>query len=338
MRTDPLPPFQAEAEIAVDFAGLDALFRHLADDHGLTLRSGHGRSTWVTVGEGEFGARQRGAATTLYARAHSADWLFTLQEAAAAHLADHAPDAVGLRWTGPAQAGALPPNFSLGRVASVERVSAQFVRMRVQGDGLDRLARDMIHFRMVLPSGDGATEWPRLSGTGQTIWPQPLHRPAYTIRAIDLAAGWLETDVFVHEGGRVCAFAQAAAPGTVVGLIGPGGGGIPLDDRLLIGGDETAYPALARIIAAQGPGARIACHLLGASADYPLPDHPGLTLHHHPRGEDDLARLLVAEAPDAGQFWLATEKSRLQPLRQAVLTSLGVPKTRAHLAAYWNAA
>lgn len=33
-----------------------------------------------------------------------------------------------------------------------------------------------------------------------------------------------------------------------------------------------------------------------------------------------------------------TEKSRLQPLRQAVLTTLGVPSTRAHLAACRNAA
>ena len=36
-----------------------------------------------------------------------------------------------------------------------------------------------------------------------------------------------ETDVFVHEGGTTCGFAATAASGTEVGLVGPGGGGIP---------------------------------------------------------------------------------------------------------------
>ncbi|WP_347137503.1 siderophore-interacting protein [Paracoccus sp. SSK6] len=48
-----------------------------------------------------------------------------------------------------------------------------------------------------------------------------LHRPAYTVRHIDPAAGWLETDIFIHDGGRACDFAISAAPGTPVGLTGP---------------------------------------------------------------------------------------------------------------------
>lgn len=333
MRHDPPPPFQAEAALAVPFETLDAILRHEAKEHGLTLRSGHGRSTWVEVGSGEFGARRDGRGSLVYARAHSRDWLFTLQEAAVAHLDEHVPGHV-LRWTGLDQAGAMPPNFSLARVAGVTRIAARFLRLRLEGSGLERLARDMIHFRIVLPRPDGDTRWPRLSETGQTVWPDDLHRPAYTVSAIDPASGWLETDVFVHDGGRTCGFAATAVSGTEVGLIGPGGGGIPTAPHLAIGGDETAYPALSRIIAAQLPQTRIEAHLFGATDDYPFPVHPGLILHHVPGGEEALAAALV----QADSYWFATGKARLQPLKRAVHGRPGVARENAHLAAYWSEA
>ncbi|MFD1795537.1 siderophore-interacting protein [Paracoccus aurantiacus] len=334
MRHDPLPPFQSEATVGLDFKILDARLRREAAEHGLDLHSGHGRSTWIVLGTGEFGARKQGNGAVVYARAHERDWLFTLKEAVAHHVAAIA-GAVPLDWSGPEQAGELPPNFSLARVASVRRLSAHFLRLRLEGQGLGRLARDMIHFRLVLPVAEGATEWPRLSETGQTVWPQELHRPAYTVAAIDPSAGWLETDIFIHSGGRICAFAAEAVTGTEIGLTGPGGGGIPQSDMLLIGGDETAYPALSRIIAAQAPDARITCHLFGATADYPFAGHPNLHLCHDPSGEARLARRLSTEGTHASRAWIATERARLQPLKQAVLAYL--PKSHAHLAAYWNA-
>lgn len=337
MRHAPLPPFQAEAPVDLAFDILDRMLREQAAEHGLALHSGHGRSTWVVLGQGEYGARRDGTGAVVFARAQTPDWLFTLKEAAAFHVSGlGCVTAQALHWTGPEQVGAHPPNFSLGRVASVRPLGAHFLRMRIEGQGLERLARDMIHFRIVLPQADGATQWPRLSEAGQAVWPQDLHRPAYTISAIDANAGWLETDIFTHDGGRICEFAAQALTGTQIGVMGPGGGGIPQAASLLIGGDETAYPALARIIAAQTPDARIACHLFGTARDYPLPDHPGLRLTHAPMAEADLAAALTRDEISAERIWIATEKARLQPLKQAVLAQ--VPKDRAHLAAYWNAA
>ena len=136
MRHDPLPPFQAEAPVQIPFDALDAILRVEAEEHGLTLHNGHGRSTWVEVGEGELGAKRDGTGSILYARAHSRDWLFTLQETAEAHLQEHAPGQA-LRWAGPDQAGALPPNFSLARVASVTRIASDFLRLRLEGAGLE---------------------------------------------------------------------------------------------------------------------------------------------------------------------------------------------------------
>lgn len=335
MRHTPAPQFQAEAPVAIAFEMLDQMLRDQAEQHGLALHSGHGRATWVTLGQGEYGARRQGDGAVVFARADSPDWLFTLKEAATFHVVGlGCVTAQALSWTGPDQAGAYPPNFSLGRVAWVRPLGQDFLRMRIEARYIARLGRDMIHFRIVMPQADGATEWPRLSSAGQAVWPQDLHRPAYTISAIDVDAGWLETDIFVHDGGRICDFANQTLAGTELGVMGPGGGGVPQAASLLIGGDETAYPALARIIAAQAPDAQIGCHLFGARADYPFPAHPGLRLTHAPMGEADLAATLSGGV-EAEKVWIATERTRLQPLKQAILRQ--IPKDRAHLAAYWNA-
>jgi ferric-chelate reductase (NADPH) len=255
----------------------------------------------------------------LYARADTRGRLQDVLESVAHQLEEHLP---GLQpaWSPLDKPGVHLPNFSLARVAGVTRIASDFLRL--EGGDLVRFARDLIHFRLILhPQGAQAPAWPVIGDDGRTVWPKgaaALHRPAYTVRHIDPGAGWLETDIFVHEGGRACGFAAHAVPGTVVGLTGPGGGGVVQGDSLLIGGDETAYPALARTIEAAGPDTTGECHLFGAWADYPLPGHPGIRVIHAPGGEADLAHRLKREGTDAQGIWLATERSRLEPLRAAI--------------------
>ncbi|MFV0303247.1 MAG: siderophore-interacting protein [Paracoccus sp. (in: a-proteobacteria)] len=343
MRRDTIPPLQSEAALpALAFDRVDALLRHEAEAHGLVLRSGHGRSTWCQVDGGEIGARMGPEGSILYVRAHDRDWLFTLQEVMTAHLIEADPGlAPLLRWSGLPRQGSLPPNFSFARVESLTPVGRHFLRLRVRGDDLGRLARDMIHFRLILPPlGDVEPQWPVTGESGRTVWPQgsrALHRPAYTVRAIDADQGWLDTDIFIHDGGRSCDWAAGARPGTRIGLTGPGGGGIPVAARLLIGGDETAYPALARIIEAQPPGTLGECWLFGDAKDYPLPAHSGIRVILAPQGEADLAAHLSRHGTQAGRIWLASEKDRIAPLRKAILDDLAIPKQAAHLAAYWAA-
>lgn len=342
MRHDPLPPYQTEASLPdLPFAVLDAVIRAEAAEHGLDLHDGHGRSTWCKLPDGdEFGARMGPSGSILYIRAHARDRMHSLLEAVGHHLAEHLP---GRRivWSSLDRPGAFPPHFSLARVAGVTPVGRDFLRLRLEGGDLARFARDLIHFRLVLqPAGVAAPAWPVIGDDGQTLWPRgaaALHRPAYTVRHIDAAAGWLETDIFVHDGGRACGFAADAAPGALVGLTGPGGGGIALGARLLIGGDETAYPALARTLEASGPATTGECYLFGASADYPLPTHPGIRVIHAPGGEATLAERLRRTGTTAERIWLATERSRLAPLKAAIIDDCGIDRKHAHLAAYWSA-
>lgn len=342
MRRDPLPPFQSEATVPdLPFAVVDAILRATAAGRGLDLHVGHGRSVWCKQADGgEFGARMGGLGSILYARAHSRDGLEHLRNSFADLLAAQRP---GLRplWSSLDAAGAHPPNFSLAQVARVTPIGADFLRLRLQGRDLDRFAHDLIHFRLILqPPGAARPAWPVIGPDGRTLWPKgeaALHRPAYTVRAIDAAAGWLDTDIFLHPGGRASDFARSAAPGAPVGLTGPGGGGVPRGARLLIGGDETAYPALARTLEAAEPAATGECHLFGARADYPLPRHPGIRLIHAPGGEAALAARLRQAGCDAEAIWIATERARLEPIKTALLEDLGIDKARAHLAAYWSA-
>lgn len=344
MRVTPLPEFQAEALLpATDFARVDALLRAEAQAHGLDLHEGHGRSVWCALDIGEFGAKKRGENVLVFARAHRPEALAALQDRMARHLAGLLPDKIAaMRWSSPADAGKPPANFSLARVGSTRRISRDFLRLRLHGSGVARLATgDSMHFRLLLPpEGDAQPEWPRLAANGQTVWPggaKALHRPVYTVRAVDPAAGWLDTDIFLHPGGRTTGWALSDPVGQQIGLSGPSGGGIPAAPHLLLAGDETAYPAMARIIAAR-PDAQGDVWLLGRHDDYPFPESPGLRRHHQPGGASALvARLRAAPPPPDAFLWMGAEKAAIGALRDLLLDEIGHDRRQTHLAAYWSA-
>lgn len=343
MRVSEMPEFQSEALLnRADFALVDKMLRHEADEHGLELHEGHGRSTWCQTQMGEFGAKKRGDDVLVFARAHRAEWLFSLQETIVYHLAEILPEQTRImRWSSLADQGKMPPYFTLARVGECRQIAQDFLRLRLHAPDLMRLATaDSIHFRLVLPpEGDPAPQWPSIAPNGQTVWPsgdKALHRPAYTVREIDLDQGWLDTDIFIHQGGRVTDWAQANPQGRQIGLSGPGGGGIPQAQRLLLAGDETAYPALARMIEAR-PDAQGEVFLLGARDDYPMPASANLRLTHLPHGAAELGRMLRDAPPAADAYlWMAAEKSQITALRKLILNDLGHAKQLTHLAGYWN--
>lgn len=342
MRTTPLPEFQSEALLpGQDFAPIERLIRAEAAQHGLDLHTGHGRSIWCQVETGEFGARKRGEDVLVFARAHRADGLAEMQQAISAQLALCLPAAAAaLRWPSAADAGRAPPNFTLTRLAASQRISADFWRVRLTAPGLDRFAGDdSLHVRLVLPQpGAAAPEWPVLGGNGQILWPQgdkALHRPVYTTRAIDAGAGWLDLDIFDHAGGRTIAWARSARPGDPAGLLGPSGGGIPQAPRLTLAGDETAYPALARILAARAGTATGDLILLGARDDYPFPPAPGFRRRHIDRAA--LAAWLLAHPPAPDCFlWVASARSDIESLKPVILGQLRHDSARTHLSSYWR--
>ena len=86
---------------------------------------------------------------------------------------------------------------------------------------------------------------------GRPVWPEgdfKLASRAYTIRNIDAEQGQVDIDIVIHDGTPGSTWALDAAQGDLVGMTGPGGGDIVEADWYLLVGDETALPAIGRIL------------------------------------------------------------------------------------------
>lgn len=268
-------------------------------------------------------------------------------------LSQHATDVTGeadntvqaLRWSDGAVQISRPPNLHFTTVQSITPVGSSFLRVRIKADDLSSFQDDSIHFRLLLPPADcHDPEWPMLTEAGATLWPKgdkALHRPAYTTRWIDQQRGEMDFDVFLHEGGRVTNWVLGAKVGDMLTIAGPGGGGIPQNSKVLIFADETAFPAVARILEtlpeqAEGQATLVAAE--GADCGYPISAPAGVTLTWLTRAEaGDLAeRALTARQNNPEHFfWLASEKSDVTPVREAVKAEKPSPGT-SYIAAYWS--
>ncbi|MDS9469140.1 siderophore-interacting protein [Paracoccus sp. MBLB3053] len=169
----------------------------------------------------------------------------TLQDSATELFESHGID---IRWDS-VNEGELAPGLSLMKLVSIRRRSPGFIRVRVSGPDAVRFGQGSLHFRLLLPAKGREPVWPRIASNGRTRWPDgknALHRPVYTV--IEQRDDWVEFDIFNHSGSPTCDWTQEAQPGETVGLMGPGGGWCPTADELWLFGDETALPAIARML------------------------------------------------------------------------------------------
>lgn len=320
---------------------LDALRRAIldqAEEHGLTVRSDDpGALGLGTVyGEMAFAADPEGCIITLSAERE--DHLQTLRDSVIYHAAAFAPEAAqALRWQDRERSG-LPANARLMRVERVEPLDCGFLRVTLAGD-VSRFGAAAIHFRLGLPPQGRTPVWPTVGSNGATLWPKgedALHLPVYTARSA--AGGRLVFDIFRHEGGRTTTWAETVSPGTEVLIAGPGGGGCLIEGRILAHIDDTAFPAMARILEAC-PGLTGEVHLYPsneATARYPFPAHRGVSLRRHMRAGARIGADACA-ALDTGSFpWLAGERGHADRLRKAWKAAGGAAK-QAYIAAYWQA-
>lgn len=105
------------------------------------------------------------------------------------------------------------PRLTLAIVESVTQISLNFRRVRLRGN-FRAFAAGGLHFRFAF-GPDGAPH--PVEGPEGIEWPggiEAWHRPVYTIRALDPKGAWLDTDVFVHQGGRVTAWTEHVQAGT----------------------------------------------------------------------------------------------------------------------------
>ncbi|WP_289155283.1 siderophore-interacting protein [uncultured Salipiger sp.] len=272
--------------------------------------------------------------------------LYQIRESVA-YLLDHVfPEAgAALVWEGGTPETDVPPNFHLATVRSVARVGASFLRVEMACDGIEALSVGGMHFSLILPPEGRAPVWPHIDARGRTAWPEgedALHRAAYTFVELDAEAGRFTFDVYEHDGGRTTEWARHATPGTQVAVMGPGGGDFPAGDVLLMAGDETALPAIRRILARSAPTRRgkVLIELADAGNREDMPRPEGVEINWITRGRgESLADLLLAEPkPEGDTFvWVAAEQGLVRTARAHFRKHWDLPRDRGYFSAYWSA-
>jgi hypothetical protein len=89
------------------------------------------------------------------------------------------------------------------RVTGIRDLTPHMRRVRLAGDNLSRFAEfDGMHVRLLFPTAQVPQPlWPEAGPNGLAVWPAEERRaPArvYTIRRLDVAAGFMEIDFVMH--------------------------------------------------------------------------------------------------------------------------------------------
>jgi NADPH-dependent ferric siderophore reductase len=183
---------------------------------------------------------------------------------------------------------------------------------------------------------------------------KPLGR-AYTIRAYDPVTRELDVDFVKHGLGVATTWAYRARPGDEVHMIGPSSSkGLPEDvDWLLVVGDDTALPAIARLVeelagtvrsGGSVPRAQVFIEIARTEHRQDLPEVPGVEVTWLVRdGADPGSTTFMLDAIRSAQWWngeafawLAGEQSAVRDMRRFLVEERGMDKAMVDFTGYWR--
>ncbi|MBN9672296.1 DUF2218 domain-containing protein [Roseibium aggregatum] len=330
---------QTSTQLKIPSEQAIGLFFNEALEHDLPVER-DGVSLRVTSPYGEVHISDENNGVRLTISAPDSTKLYVLQETVD-HILSEIGAADSLNWSA-SRAGSLPANLCIATVEACTRISPSYYRVRIADPGLERFARDGLHFRLLFGPQDHAGEWPTIAETGRTLWPggaDAWHRPVYTTRFIDPQAGILEFDVFIHAGGRVTDWCRRVQCGEKIAITGPGGEWHPAAGWLALFADETALPAIARMLEAAPESTKGQAVIVASHRDdiQTLAAPEGVSVRWILRGgKETLPDALAGmNLPQADRFvWFAGEKSEVVNARKK-LSALGLAKHEWRAAAYW---
>ncbi|ADG80265.1 FAD-binding 9 siderophore-interacting domain protein OS=Tsukamurella paurometabola (strain ATCC 8368/ DSM / CCUG 35730 / CIP 100753 / JCM 10117 / KCTC 9821 / NBRC 16120 / NCIMB 702349 / NCTC 13040) OX=521096 GN=Tpau_3687 PE=4 SV=1 [Tsukamurella paurometabola] len=239
-------------------------------------------------------------------------------------------------------------------VLRTTRIGSALIRVTLGGEELDGFltyAADD-HVKFVLPGEDGVLRLPQRNGL-MLSWPRdarPVTRE-YTVRRYDAAAGELDIDIALHDGGLGSTWAQTVTPGERLHVAGPPGGVVvpPVYTRYLLAGDITALPAIDRWLEELPRDAAgwALIEVADAGEEIPLDPPSGFEVHWLHRGaaapgtSDVLERAVAAlpqSVPEGERWycWLAGEAGTLKPLRRWVADAWKLPRHDTDITGYWK--
>jgi NADPH-dependent ferric siderophore reductase len=250
--------------------------------------------------------------------------------------------------TGPAPDGTRAADVLT--VVSVADVTPSVRRVTLTGESAAVAAAGPTVNLLVPRVDDAEPRWPRIQRDGRIVWPEGSHGIAlrsYTARRQDPAAGELDIDFVLHGDGPAAAWAAAARPGALLAVAGAAS----LAERparwLLLAGDETALPAISRLLAAAPPETSGVAYLevAGPAEEQPLPAPPGIALHwlHReatPPGESTLLVDAVAalDRPEGDDVfaWIGAESAAVRAIRADLRGRWGLGRAQHHAIGYWR--
>ena len=235
-------------------------------------------------------------------------------------------------------------------VVAVTDVTPSVRRVTLSGEP-DAVAAAGPTVNLLVPRvADPRPRWPRIQRDGRIVWPEGSHGVAlrsYTARRQDPAAGEVDIDFVLHGDGPAATWAAAARPGALLAVAGAAS----LAERparwLLLAGDETALPAISRLLASAPPETRGVAFLevAGPEEEQPLVAPPGVALHwlHRgatPPGESSLLVDAVAalDRPDGDDVfaWVGAESATVRAVRADLRGRWGLSRAQHHAIGYWR--
>jgi NADPH-dependent ferric siderophore reductase len=234
-------------------------------------------------------------------------------------------------------------------VAAVGQVTPSVRRVTLTGDPA-AVGRLQPTVNVLVPRvDDPAPRWPAVARDGRIVWPTGSHGVSlrsYTARRQDPATGEVDVDFVLHGDGPAAAWASAAGPGAVLGVAGSGPLGFSPAPVLLLVADETALPAVARILGEAADDTRgVALVEVADQAeeqDLAAPDGVELRWLHRdgiPPGESPLLVDAVAalDRPDGAVFaWVAAESATVRAVRADLRGRWGLTRAEHHAIGYWR--
>ncbi|AHG62286.1 siderophore-interacting protein [Advenella mimigardefordensis] len=261
------------------------------------------------------------------------------------------PEAI--QWQGDNVSLDRPPAFRLITVQAVSEVGPHMRRVRFNVDDLARYDQnDNIHCKLIFPQPDvSEPEWPTLAADGMPQFPKGDKRldiRTYTIRRISAPEGWFEVDFVLHEdAGPGSRWAAQAVAGQQIGLSGPGGRTARSAGWMLLGGDETALPAIARITEALPADTNgvVLIEVQSPADQIPLATPAGMSVQWLHRGnaaagtttllEDAVTACTISK--DEDRFvWVGAEFSTAQTVRNWLREAVGLGSREQLVVAYWR--
>ncbi|TKT74172.1 siderophore-interacting protein [Aquamicrobium sp. LC103] len=244
---------QARVLLADPEAVVGPLCEHMLE-HGAEVEKSGGAHILKLRGTSVRFTRE-GAATLVDVDAANLEELYYARMTVASHILEFSGASVPeIAWEGDGRQLSRPPNFQIFEVAGVGQVTPRMRRITLAGEDVARFAQmEALHLNILVQHPDvGEPQWPTVGPNGLVGWADPDRRPSfrkYTVRSVDVAACRIDVDFVLHaDAGPGSAFAENAAKGDRVGIVGPGGGGLAEADWYLFAGDETALPAIGRML------------------------------------------------------------------------------------------